>query len=749
MFTIDEYLIGDWNGDGVDDLAVRIDFKIFMDYTQDGVADEVQEYGRGNDEDEYLVGDWDGDGRDNIAVRRGFEVLMDTDFAGGEDITLAYGRGNNEDEYLVGDWDGDGRDNIAVRRGFEVLMDTDFGGGDGIIQEYGTGNNEDEYLVGDWDGDGRDNLAVRRNFEVLMDTDFAGGEDITQAYGRGNNEDEYLVGDWDGDGRDNLAVRRDFQVLMDTDFDSDGNFIRTLNPDIGAVEFRSIDGSDNNLANPEWGTPESQLIRLTSPAYDNGTSTPRGGIVSSLPTPRVISNVVFDQTELIPNSAGVSDWFWQWGQFIDHDLDLTPAGSEAFNIPVPAGDEVFDQNNTGNRTIGFNRSIFDFSTGTREQINEITAYIDASNVYGSDEDRAEALRTSDGTGKLNTSIGENGEILLPFNTQNLGNDNPFNRNPQELFLAGDPRANEQVGLTAAHILFVREHNRLAEEIGQRLDDGETELVDLFEESELSRGDFIYEAARRIVGAEIQAITYNEFLPLLLGNNALDDYSGYGGNVNPGISNEFSTAAFRFGHTMLSPTLQNGTTEGITLRDAFFKPNLVETNGIDGLLAGLGAQEAQAIDAMVIDDVRNLLFDPFGVNVSDLASLNIQRGRDHGLASYTEVREELGLDPITNFAQITSDPEVQADLAAAYGTVNKVDLWVGGLAEDPVNGALVGETFQEILANQFTRLRDGDRFYFENDPLLSILAPDIEQTTLSSVILDNSSISSLQNNIFLV
>ena len=538
-----------------------------------------------------------------------------------------------------------------------------------------------------------------------------------------------------------MAVRRDFQVLMDTDFDGGGNFIRTLNPDIAAVEFRSIDGSENNLANPEWGTSESQLIRLTSSAYDNGTSTPRGGISSSLPSPRVISNIVFDQAELIPNSAGVSDWLWQWGQFIDHDLDLTPAGSEAFNIPVPTGDPDFNSNN-----IGFERSIFDSSTGTREQINKITAYIDGSNVYGSDEERAEALRTNDGTGKLNTTIGDNGEVLLPFNTAGLENENSES---DTLFLAGDIRANEQVGLTAAHTLFVREHNRLAEEIGQRLDNGETELVDLFEESELSRGDFIYEAARRIVGAEIQAITYNEFLPLLLGNNALDNYSGYGGNVNAGISNEFSTAAFRFGHTMLSPTLQNGTAEGLALEDAFFKPNLVKTGGIDDLLEGLASQEAQAVDAMVIDDVRNLLFDPFGVNVSDLASLNIQRGRDHGIASYTEVRQELGLDPITNFAQITSDPEVQADLEAAYGTVNKVDLWVGGLAEDPANGALVGETFQEILANQFTRLRDGDRFYYENDQLLSVLAPNIEQTRLSDVILDNSSIASIQQNVFLV
>jgi hypothetical protein len=533
-----------------------------------------------------------------------------------------------------------------------------------------------------------------------------------------------------------------------------GSLSAGVGNDIVSIEFRTLDGTKNNLSHSKWGTPKSQLLRLTPSAYDDGISEPRGGNPSLLPSPRAISNTVFDQSELIPNSTGVSDWFWQWGQFLDHDLDLTPATSgKTFNILVPTGDPEFDPTNTGTEEIGFTRSIYDFSTGTsvnnpREQINEITAYIDGSNVYGSNNERAAALRTNDGTGKLKTNIGNNGEVLLPFNTAGLDNDDPFGRPANQLFLGGDIRANEQVGLTATHTLFVREHNRLAEEIGQRLDNGDTELVDVFAESGLSRDDFIYEATRRIVGAEIQAITYNDFLPLLLGKNTLDDYSGYDKTVNVGISNEFSTAAFRVGHTMLSPTLQNGTSEGLALRDSFFNPNLITTGGVDDLLLGLASQKAQEVDTMVVDDVRNFLFGQPGAGGFDLVSLNIQRGRDHGIPSYTEVREELGLDPITNFADISSDPEVQADLKAVYGSVDQVDLWVGGLAEDHVNGALVGETFQVILLDQFTRLRDGDRFYYENDQLLSVLAPDVEDTTLSDIILANSSVTSIQENVFL-
>jgi murein DD-endopeptidase MepM/ murein hydrolase activator NlpD len=142
---------------------------VLMDTDFDGAHNIKQSYGRGDQEDQYLVGDWDGDGRDNLAVRRGNiavrrwgKILMDTNFDGAHDILQHYGNGGSEDQYLVGDWDGDGRDNIAVRRGNKILMDTNFDGGHNVLQGYGAGNAEAEYLSGDWDGDGRSNVAVRR-----------------------------------------------------------------------------------------------------------------------------------------------------------------------------------------------------------------------------------------------------------------------------------------------------------------------------------------------------------------------------------------------------------------------------------------------------------------------------------------------------------------------------------------------------------------------------------------------------------
>lgn len=214
----DEYLVGDWDGDGRDNLATRRGNTILMDTNFDGQVDQQITFAV-DKADQYLVGDWDGDGKDNIAVRQGAQILMDINFDGKVDLTQIYGSGRAEDQYLVGDWNGDGKDNVAVRRGSTILMDTNFDGQPNLKQVYGLGKDENQYLVGDWDGDGKDNIAVRRDSTVLMDTNRDGKHDFVQMYGLGKSESQYLIGDWDGDGDDNLAVRRNKQVLMDDNFE--------------------------------------------------------------------------------------------------------------------------------------------------------------------------------------------------------------------------------------------------------------------------------------------------------------------------------------------------------------------------------------------------------------------------------------------------------------------------------------------------------------------------------------------------
>jgi hypothetical protein len=507
------------------------------------------------------------------------------------------------------------------------------------------------------------------------------------------------------------------------------------NPDI-----RTFDGSENNETVTDMGSVHIHLTRIIPNDYADGISAMAG---VSRPSARVISNIVSAQPDSIPNAHNASDMLWQWGQFLDHDIDLTDGTepTEAADIVVPNGDPYFDPDETGAVVIPFNRSIYDKESGLstdnpRQQLNEISAWIDASNVYGSSIDRANALRTLDGTGKLKTSAGN----LLPFNTEGYPN---AGGESSALFFAGDVRANEQVGLTSMHTLFVREHNRLADIVAQQ-------------NPELS-GDEIYQKVRKLVGAEMQIITYHEYLPALLGLEALKPYDGYKPNVNASISNLFSTASYRYGHSALSPTLLrlnaqgNEITEGhLALRDAFFSPQrLIDEGGIEPILRGLTSQVCQSIDPFVIDDVRNFLFGQPGSGGFDLVALNIQRGRDHGLPSYNDVREYLGLTRKNSFSEVSSNPEIQSRLASAYSSVDDIDAWVGGLSEDPVNGGMVGELVRTILIQQFEALRDGDRFWYQRDLTWDELRM-VQGTRLSTVIRRNTTISSeIPSNVFKV
>ena len=516
---------------------------------------------------------------------------------------------------------------------------------------------------------------------------------------------------------------------------------------VNGLDIRSIDGFETNEQFPNIGSTFEQLDRIADSDYDDFVSSLAG---STRKSAREISNLVIDQAGAsIPNSFGTSDFLWQWGQFLDHDIDLTPGGDEEAPIPVPVGDPSFDPTSAGGAELAFNRSVFDPTTGSvtgnpRQQINEITSWIDASNVYGSDFDRLVALREGAESPFLKTS--DDG-LLLPLNTDNFFNDNgPTGADPQTLFLAGDVRANEQIGLTVMHTLFVREHNRIAALLQAQFPD--------------NSANEIFFLARRLVGAEMQIITFEEFLPALLGPNAIADYEGYDFLTNANIINSFSTAAFRFGHSALSPNLLRLDASGapiaegsVSLREAFFSPGTFLQSGadIEPFLRGLATQPHQEIDEKIIDDVRNFLFGIPGAGGLDLAALNIQRGRDHGLPSYNDMRDALGLGRAASFAEVSSDATVQANLAAAYDSVNDIDLWVGGLAEDPViaEGSQLGETFRRLLVIKFMRLRDGDRFWYEND-LTQAELDFLGDVTLAKVIRDNTSIDGeISDTVFMV
>ena len=506
-------------------------------------------------------------------------------------------------------------------------------------------------------------------------------------------------------------------------------------------EVQSFDGTGNNLQNPEYGTTNTALVNIAPLDYTDGFSTPAG---QDRPNSRVISNAISQQEGDIFDPRGLTNFIWAWGQFLDHDLSLTPEnGSEPVSIPVPAGDPFLDPQNTGNVVIELADSQVIEGTGTdinnpRQLPNVITAWIDGSNVYGSDEERSDFLRSFEG-GLLKTSEGD----LLPFNDGSVENDNPTRQDPTDLFVAGDVRANENAVLSSIHTLFVREHNRIATELKEIHPDWTDEQL--------------FERARQINIAQMQAITFNEYIPTLLGDNALSEYTGYNPNINPGITRTFSTAAFRLGHTQLSSEIVRLDTQGevipegnLTLSEVFFPGSgVLQEAGIDSIIRGISSSQSQQVDNEIIDDVRNLLFGmgPRGtVSARDLAAINIERGRLNGLVDYNTVREAFGLSRVTSFAEITSDQEKQTTLQELYGNVDNIDFFVGMLAEDLLPGASVGESIYAVLTQQFQSLRDGDRFYYEN-----IFTPEevqiIENTRLSDIIRRNTDTTIIQDNVF--
>jgi len=258
-----------------------------------------------------------------------------------------------------------------------------------------------------------------------------------------------------------------------------------------------------------------------------------------------------------------------------------------------------------------------------------------------------------------------------------------------------------------------------------------------------------------VGALIQVITYNEFLPAL--GVTLQSYPGYLPSKMPDIRNTFATASYRLGHTMVSDDVllfDNNCEEvepgEMELVEVFWNPALVAEHGIDVFLKGAGTHLQYQTDTKINDVLRNFLFgnpsDPvrFGI---DLGSLNIQRGRDHGLPDYNTARKFYTGRSAKKFSDITKMDTVASDLSDLYGSVDNIDLWLGILAEDHIPGTSVGRTLHEMLRVQFEALRDGDYYFYLYDPYLpENIREQIKNTKFSDVIKRNTGLSNTVENV---
>lgn len=470
-------------------------------------------------------------------------------------------------------------------------------------------------------------------------------------------------------------------------------------------QYRSFDGTCTNhiykVAGSASTAQYSYIPRLSS-------TLPTG---TGLPSARHISNIVCAQNGDVPNRRGMSEFVVFFGQFLDHTfVAYTTEGGTAMPIPLTNGDSVFANFTSGQLPFTRHKRAEPVPQGTGSErligverpVNLLSSAIDLASVYGANFQRAERLWSKVG-GKLLVSDGN----LLPFNNFGLAN---IPSSSPAFFVAGDDRANENPVLTALHTLFLREHNRLADELAVAFPTW--------------TNNKLFQEARKINIAQYQKIVYEEFFPRITGKQ-MRRSKGYRKNVNPSMSVEFATTAYRVGHTMIGNEL---TLRGpgmrwekpIPMSRVFFQlSHQVVQSGIDVFLRGAMYARAQEVDTQVSDMLRNSLFsNVHGVSGVDLIALNIQRGRDHAIPLYNQLRRLFTLRTASSFADITRNIALQNRLQTAYGTVDKVEAWIGLMAEDHMPGGSFGPTLYAMWVEEFGRLRDGDRFFYSNSNLFS-------------------------------
>ncbi|VDM57623.1 unnamed protein product [Angiostrongylus costaricensis] len=487
-------------------------------------------------------------------------------------------------------------------------------------------------------------------------------------------------------------------------------------------EFQRYDGWYNNLANRDWGSAGSRLHRDSPSNYEDGVYM----MNLSLPSARVLSELVFK------------------GQVVAYEIMASTQTScplEIMKIPVPPGDPVYDINGTGT-DIPFTRAKYDKQSGQgfnspREQVNERTSWIDGSFVYSVMEAWVATMRSFE-NGTLKEG---NQKRYPPLNNPHIPLNNPpppqIHRllNPDRLFLLGDSRVNENPGLLSFGIILYRWHNILAQKIQK--------------ENPSWTDEELFQAARRWLIATLQKIIFYDFLPALI-NEEVKPYTKYMPHVPPGISHAFAAAAFRFPHSIVPPAMILRKNVNACEWNA---QDIVQEYTVDEIILGMASQVSEADDIIVVEDLRDYIFGPMHFTRLDVVASSIMRGRDNGLPSYNMLRKAFNLREKTwetiNPKLYQTNKEMFDKLEALYGDIDYLDAYVGGMLE--VNNG-PGELFKAIIKDQFERLRDSDRFWFENrqnDLFTDEEIKKIHKTTLRDIIRETTEISDqwLQEDVF--
>uniref|UniRef100_A0A8C1EKT8 NAD(P)H oxidase (H2O2-forming) n=1 Tax=Cyprinus carpio carpio TaxID=630221 RepID=A0A8C1EKT8_CYPCA len=490
-------------------------------------------------------------------------------------------------------------------------------------------------------------------------------------------------------------------------------------------EVQRYDGWYNNLADHDRGAADAALVRLFPAQYTDGVYLPRQE--PHLPNPRQISNIATSgQSGLMSyrnrSVLSVAFGYHVWSEISESRRPGCPP--EFMHIKVQKKDPVFGSNSSQPVLLQFQRAEWDPSTGNspnnpRTQVNHVTAWIDGSSIYGSSSSWCDALRVFSrgllASGSSQDMPRRSSSGYLMWSTP----DPSTSPGSQELYEFGNAWANENIFTVTEGIIWFRYHNYLASK--------------LHEEHPSWSDEELFQNARKKVIATFQ--------------HSLSFSAGYQKYVDPGISAEFEAAAVRFGLTLAPPGVYKRYISQIT-----FNPNLQSGQDVDELIMGMASQIAEREDNIIVEDLRDYMYGPLRFSRSDAVALTIQRGRDFGLPSYNQIRESLNMRPVNSWNEI--NPKLNntqvLELAELYeNDTSRLDLFVGGLLESQEGP---GPVFSTIILDQFERIRNADRFWFENKQNGLFTEEEIQairNTTFHDVLLDVTSAEEgdVQRNVF--
>uniref|UniRef100_A0A182WDD1 MYND-type domain-containing protein n=1 Tax=Anopheles minimus TaxID=112268 RepID=A0A182WDD1_9DIPT len=487
-------------------------------------------------------------------------------------------------------------------------------------------------------------------------------------------------------------------------------------------KYRSIDSSCSSRISPGWGRAGEPYARLLPPNYADGISSPpvmSNG--SEYVSARTISYNVFSIDEIPdPNNSLVNIFLLQAiGNDLSSPADSDPpvsccvngqvvpnAPSQCFPVPIASDDALYSFFNIRCLNYVRMRTASQQPAQPVQQINSASGLLDLSFLYGTSVAQSNRVRAFSG-GKLK-AVRRNGAEWPPIDPAGCSWANVC-------YLVADRRSYQFPMSATMHLIFLREHNRVANQL---------KLLNTNWSDEV-----LFQEARRINIAQYQYIVYYEYLPRVLGranmisNRLIFEGTGFASDFsafqNPSPLGEFGGVLVPYMQSQLPGSINsyvNGTVQSTPLSSLAGNLASLESK-FSTFFTGLTTQSTNLMDSSFSIEWKNFMYRGSEALGQDYLALDIQRMRDFGFARYNDYRSRCGLSRIATWEAYNATfklacPKTIDKLRLYYPTMDDLDLFVGAAFEEPIAGSLMGPTFFCLFKQQFLATRSGDRYFFE-------------------------------------